>query len=193
MKADYWRQGVATILTAGLLTVGAFAQDGAEGEVNIQDEAPAAVVEVEEEAPTVKPAKPQIVDRDPFVNQLMTGRVISRVAPTRARGGGDDDTSEETFDDNDGGDLDDGGGEEFVEEVVEEVVIPEPDVTVNGIVSSGSGRQAIITTPTQTLLVSHGQKLGDYYVSGIGSDYVTLNYGGQKSFTVNLASEFGGN
>jgi Tfp pilus assembly protein PilP len=66
------------------------------------------------------------------------------------------------------------------EEVEEQV--PAPSVSISGIVSSGSGRQAIISTSNGTRMISPGMKLGDYYVANIGSDYVTFGYGGTQDF-----------
>lgn len=182
MKADYWRQGVATILAAGLLAIGASAQEGAEGEVNITEKAPTAASPAETAKPAPKPVKPQIVDRDPFVNQLMTGSVGTSTVGTRTRR-----VSAATSDGGSApapaaGEMTDG------EEVVE---IPAPEVNINGIVSSGSGRQAIISTSSGTQMITAGMKLGDYKVSSIGKNYVTFTYGGEKSFKVEMDNEFG--
>lgn len=183
MKADYWRQGVATILTAGLLAVGAAAQDGAEGEVNITDKAPTETSETASVKPAEKPVKPQIVDRDPFVNQLTTGTVFSSTTGTRsgarvrpkagssAVAAADDELSDEDLEE-------------------EEEEIPAPEVSVKGIVSSGSGRQAIISTSVGTRMITTGQKLGDYRVSSITAGAVTFTYGGTQSFKIPLDSEF---
>lgn len=183
MKAEHWRLGVATIMTAGLLAAGASAQNSAEGEVNIKDKTPAAASESEAAKPAGKPVKPQIVDRDPFVNQVITGTVRSTTAAVRpkpksgtaavaaAKGAT-------------------GGAAGKVEEV-EEIEIPAPEVTVNGIVSSGSGRQAIISTSNGTRMITTGMKLGDYRVATIGPNYVTFSYNGEKNFKVQLENEFG--
>ena len=186
MKASYWRQGIATILTASLLAVGAIAQDGAEGEVNITDEAPTETAQpAEKPEAAAKPIKPQIVDRDPFVNQLMTGNVIGgearsrgpRVRPSRA---GTDAVAAAD---------DDLGDDEFTDEV-EEIEVPAPQVSVNGIAYSGTGSSAIISTANGTRMITTGQKLGDYSVARIGPKSVTFTYGGEKSFEVPLNKEF---
>jgi len=183
MKADYWRQGVATILTAGLLAVGAVAQDGAEGEVNIQDKAPATTTEAEAPAAAARPIKPMIVERDPFVNQLLTGNVIGSSTGTRgprvkaSKAGTAAVASAQ--------------GAVAAAEQVEDIEVPAPEVTVNGIVGSNSGRQAIISTGVGTRMISPGQKLGDYRVSKIGPNFVTFTYGGTKDFKVEIDSEFG--
>jgi hypothetical protein len=190
MKADYWRRGVATVLAAGLLAVGAVAQDGAEGEVNITDTTPA---ETSESAPQAeeaeaKPIKPQIVDRDPFVNQLLTGNVISGDIATRApvrnikprpeakpaAAAGSVASADPITNPED----------------TEEVEIPAPEVSVTGIVSSGSGNQAIIKTNVGMKVINVGQKLGDYKVSAIGENYVVFSYGGEKTFKVPIDAEF---
>jgi hypothetical protein len=183
MKADYWRQGVATILTAGILAVGAAAQDGAEGEVNIQDKAPAAATETEAPEAAPKPIKPQIVERDPFVNQLLTGNVGTSTSGTRGP----------RVRASSAGNASDGAAvaSNAPEEEVEEVEIPAPEVTVNGIVQSSTGPQAIISTSVGTRMISPGQKLGDYRVSAIGAKSVTFTYGGEKHFKVEMDSEFG--
>jgi len=189
MKADYWRKGVATILTASLLAVGAIAQEGAEGEVTIEEQAPAVTSEAQPAAqPAAKPVKPQIVDRDPFVNQLLTGTISSATAPTRARsrtlkpksGTSAVAAAESSVS---------GGTTELTDEA-EAVEIPAPQVSINGIVSSGSGNQAIISTDVGTRMISEGQKLGDYSVSRISDRAVVFTYGGEKEFTVEMADEF---
>lgn len=189
MKADYWRQGVATILAAGLLAVGAVAQEGAEGEVNITDSAPTETAQPEtaSEAPA-KPIKPQIVERDPFVNQLLTGNVIPTSTGSRPQTRNIKPVTKSA----------DRGATVAAaappaaagEEVAEEVEIPAPEVTVTGIVSSGSGNQAIIKTNVGMKVINVGQKLGDYKVSSIGDTYVVFSYGGEKTFKVPLDSEF---
>lgn len=186
MKPDYWRRGVATIMTAGLLAVGAAAQDGAEGEVNITEKTPATTSETKPEAEkAAKPIKPQIVERDPFVNQLTAGVVISDSAPSRGprvKAGGNVASSG-------GGDKTDGDGKVLTDEGEEE--IPAPEVTVTGIVMSYSGNQAIISTDVGTRMISAGQKLGDYKVSSITNKKVVFSYGGEKYFDVPLEAEFG--
>lgn len=193
MKADYWRKGVATVLTAGLLATGAVAQDGAEGEVNIKDSAPAATSTPAETQAPAKPIKPQIVERDPFVNQLLTGNISTSTAGSRpatrnvrARPATNPITAAGTTAAAAPGAAASGA----VGEEAPEPEIPAPEVTVNGIVSSGSGRQAIISTGVGTRMISPGMKLGDYRVSTIGPNYVTFNYGGKKDFKVVIDNEF---
>ena len=195
MKSDYVRQGIATILTAGLLTAGVVAQDGAQEDVTIKDKAPAETSVTASVKPKAKQPRPQVIERDPFVNLLLTGGVSSSTARSRtikaASSDGDDDG---------GAGVDDGSledipdvldDEEIVEEVVEEIV--QPSVVVKGIVSSGSGRQAIIEAESGTFVVSPGKVLGDYRVSSIGVDYITLNTTeGAHSFTIPLESAFPG-
>lgn len=195
MKADYWRKGVATVLTAGLLATGALAQEGAEGEVNIQDSAPAATSTATETKPEARPIKPQIVDRDPFVNQLLTGNISTSTAGSRpaarnirARPAAAASNSIKAAGTT--ASAAPGAAAGAVGEEAPEPEIPAPEVTVNGIVSSGSGRQAIISTGVGTRMISQGMKLGDYRVSTIGPNYVTFNYGGKKDFKVMIDSEF---
>lgn len=186
MKADYWRKGVATLMTAGLLAAGAVAQDGAEGEVNITETAPAATsTEPAAKAPA-KPIKPQIVDRDPFVNLLLTGNVSAGTARSRPARSIKRSTPAAAAANNKAG----AAAGSVAAEQPPEPEIPAPEVTVNGIVSSGSGRQAIISTGVGTRMISTGQKLGDYRVATIGPDYVTFSYGGTKNFKVPIENEF---
>lgn len=190
MKSNFWRQGVVALLTAGLLATAAIAQEGAEGEVNIEEAPAATTSEVKPATPPPAPrVKPQIVDRDPFVNQLVTGVVLSDTAPSRrpapsvrpaTNASGSTASAQPTV-------TKTASGTEIEDEEVE---IPAPEVTVNGIVTSGHGRQAIISTSVGTRMITPGQKLGDYRVSNIGPDYVTFNYGGEKEFKVPLESEF---
>lgn len=184
MKANYWRLGIATIMTAGFLATGASAQNSAEGEVNIKDKAPAAASEAEAAKPAGKPIKPQIHHRDPFVNQIITGDVRSSTAGVRPKGVSKAGTTSAA-----GASPSTKGGAAKVEEP--EIEIPAPEVTVNGIVSSGSGRQAIISTNNGTRMISTGMKLGDYRVATIGPNYVTFSYNGEKNFKVPLENEFG--
>lgn len=185
MKADYWRRGVATIMTAGLLAVGAAAQDGAEGEVNITEAAPTATSEAAPEKPAAKPIKPQITERDPFVNQLTTGTVIGGSAPSRAARV----KPAAAASSGDSGKAVASSGKTIENQEVEE--IPAPEVKVTGIVMSGSGNQAIISTDVGTRMISTGQKLGDYKVSSISNKKVVFSYGGDKFFDVPLEPEFG--
>ena len=188
MRADYWRIGVATIMTAGFLAAGASAQNSAEGEVNIKDKAPAAASEGEQVKKEAKPVKPQIVDRDPFVNQILTGTVRSTTAVRRNPGQKSGTQVIGTAANTVKNAQANGGKGDEAAEVVE---IPAPEVTVNGIVSSGSGRQAIISTNAGTRMITTGMKLGDYRVASIGNNYVTFSYNGEKDFKVQLENEFG--
>ena len=188
MKADYWRRGVATVLAAGLLAVGAVAQDGAEGEVNITDSAPTETAQPEAaSAAPAKPIKPQIVERDPFVNQLLTGNVVATSTGSRAPVRNIQPVSKSPTS---GTTVAAAAPPAAGEEVAEEVEIPAPEVSVTGIVSSGSGNQAIIRTNVGMKVVNVGQKLGDYRVASIGDTYVVFSYGGEKTFKVPLDSEF---
>lgn len=205
MKADYVRQGVATFLAVGFLTVGALSQDGAQGDVNIKDEAATKAPTTASVKPSPKSPRPAVVDRDPFIN-LLTGGLSSssaRSRPLKSAGGDDGDIEGADADaDADGASADDSGdfGDdegldiEEIPEVIEEVIeIPEPNVVVKGIVSSGSGRQAILLADSGTFVVTPGQVLGDFRVSSIGVDYVTLYAPeGAHSFKIPLENPFPG-
>lgn len=185
MHTRHWRRGIATVLATGLLALGASAQNGAEGDVTIKEDTNVPKVQTTTAA-QAKPVKPTIVDRDPFVNQITQSGIVSPTTPKirpavrpaaannpepQARPGADPVAANPP-------------------EEVPVVEIPAPEVTVNGIVLSSSGSQAIISTSVGTKLITAGQKLGDYRVSSIGQNYVAFSYGGTKTFKVPLASEF---
>ncbi len=189
MNIKSLQRQLAVLLAAGLLSTAAFAQEGeATGEVNIEGETPAVSSPAPAEAaPSIGlPMKPQIVSRDPFVNTILSGEVYASYAPARtsrpaaapsiaaapqvtvppaARG-------------------------PQIEEEIEEEIIPAPEVTVTGIVSSGSGRYAIVNSGASSYLVTVGQKLADYRISAISTDSVTFSYSG-KSFEIEMEDEFG--
>ena len=190
MKTDIWRQGAAAILAAGLLAIAAVAQTGeASGEIKIEGEKPPAAA-AGETKPTAKPVKPTITDRDPFVNQVNAGTVrsdaVGRVrrtssdgpavrAPARAVGGNNAPVKAGAK------------GAAVAEEEVPEVIVPAPEVTITGIVRSGSGRVAIVNSGSSSYMVVPGQKLGDYRVSAITDTAVTFTHTG-KAFKVPIDS-----
>lgn len=59
---------------------------------------------------------------------------------------------------------------------------PPPPVTVKGIVLSARGNQAMLETPSRTLTVRQGDKLGDYRVEKIEARGVTFRFGKRTIF-----------
>jgi hypothetical protein len=190
MKTDIWRQGAAAILAAGLLTIAAVAQTGeASGEVKIEGEKPPAAAAAGTK-PTAKPVKPTITDRDPFVNQVNAGTVspdaVGRVRRTTSEGPAVRPPANRAA--SNGPSKGPGGkGTAAAEEEVPEVIVPAPEVTITGIVRSGSGRVAIVNSGTSSYMVVPGQKLGDYRVSTITDTAVTFTHTG-KAFKVPIDS-----
>lgn len=122
------------------------------------------------------PSKPQIVERDPFVNQMSNEIVVPPsivrpvVLPTAAS------LSENPVIEND-------------VEPIEPVAVSAPDVSVTGIVAVNGERQAILKAGSESRIVRVGQKLADYRVSRIDSHGVILSMG-SHNFEVPLDSEF---
>lgn len=187
MHTSNWRTGIAVFLATGLLAAGASAQEGATGDVDIKEKSPAVTQPADTTSSETRMVKPTIVDRDPFINQMTSNRILtpdrtnSPIRPIKKISPGNNNAEPQAR-----------PGADPVDETVavQEPEIPAPEVTVTGIVSSGSGSQAIISTSAGTRMVSSGQKLGDYRVSSIGPNYVSFSYGETKVFKVPLASEF---
>ncbi len=195
MKNEFWRRGIAAILTAGLLAIGAAAQEGeATGEVKIEGDVPPAATATAEVKPAVKVAKPMITNRDPFVNQLLTGEVTSGFTPrVRSRERTAAAPAERSVRPAASArSITPGANVAAVapEPIPEPVIIPAPDVTISGIVKAGGTRQAIVNAGSSSYIVSEGQKLADYRVSSITDTAVTFTYMG-KSFKIPIDSQFG--
>lgn len=177
MHTAHFRRGIVTALTTALLVAGASAQDGAQQDVNIKAQTQTPTVQA---APTSqKMVKPVLVDRDPFINQLQSNQLIRKPSPDRPNPKVDRLPGLQTSQ-----------GSQTAESEAVAAVVPAPDVKVNGIVTSGQERQAIISTSMGTRLISKGQKLGDYRVAAIGTNYVSFSYGGEKIFKVPMETEF---
>lgn len=71
-----------------------------------------------------------------------------------------------------------------------EPVVPPPQVTIHGIITSGSGNRAILASPNQTYIVRAGDKLGDYRVDSVQAKQVVFRYK-DKTFKIKLEDEFG--
>lgn len=196
MKNEFWRRGIVAILTAGLLAIGAVAQEGeATGEVKIEGDAPPAATATAEVKPATKVAKPMITNRDPFVNQLLTGEVTSgftpRVRSTRERTATAAPAGRSVRPAASARTISPGANvAAAAPEAPPAPVIPAPEVTIAGIVKAGGSRQAIVNAGASSYIVSEGQKLADYRVSSITDTAVTFTYMG-KSFKIPIDSPFG--
>ena len=186
MHTSYWRMGIAAILATGILAVGATAQEGASGDVTIKEKTPEVTTTTDATSSAdTKPIKPAIVERDPFINQLHSNRFPDydrpqvRPNPRPLKPDGNTQSPQARPD-----------ADPIATETEAPVEIPAPEVTVSGIVSSPSGSLAIISTNVGTRMITAGEKLGDYRVSSIGTDYVAFSYGQTKVFKVPMDSEF---
>ncbi len=190
-------RSLATLLLVSALVTAtgwsaAWAQEGeATGDVEITEDVDAAP----EATPDAKPArpnkmpKPALTDRDPFRNPILSGEVdggtISRGKDKRAKilarkkEAGEEGGEEVTDED----------GEVVYADEVEEEIEP-PAVTVTGIVSSSSGRRAILVSPDASYIVSVGDKLSVFKVSAISTSAVTFTYK-DRNFEVQMEDEFG--
>lgn len=142
---------LTTLLVAGFLTSGVYAQN--------------------------TDSKPQLVERDPFINQMQS-EVLVPIKPVRPKPiinpRPDHNPDIELVNPN--------------PTSTETSELQLPDVTVSGIVTSASGSQAILSTPTGEVMVVPGQKLGDFEVVTIGRTFVELKAGEQSDFRISLKS-----
>jgi hypothetical protein len=135
--------------------------------------------------PAAAPAKEDVTkpkkivsDRDPFVN--MSGTSDSKITKSGAQKGK---TVKAKAKEGPNGDK--------AKPDKEEVEIPPPNVTVQGILLSGTGNRAILTSPSMTYIVRQGDKLGDYKVSSVADKTVVFAFK-DKTFKLKLKDEFGG-
>ena len=180
MHTAHWRRGIVTALTTALLAAGASAQDGAQQDVNIKAQTQDPTVQTT--STSQKMVKPVLVDRDPFINQLQSNHFTGKTSPPKPDRYGDKDRGQQPTQIT--------RSSQSTESEAVAAVVPAPDVKVNGIVTSGKERQAIISTNVGTRLITTGQKLGDYRVAAIGTNYVSFSYGGEKIFKVPMETEF---
>ncbi len=196
MKQKTWQKGLVAAMVAGLLATASVAQEGeATGEVQIEGEATTTTTaEPEKPRQMGLPVKPQITTRDPFVNTILSGEVMggyvdrrprtspgpSVSAPTATVAAAAPATSPATA----------ARAATAAEDEEEEIDVPAPEVTITGIVSSGSGRYAIVSAGPSSYIVGVGQKLADYRVSQITNSAVTFSFMG-KSFEIEMEDEFG--
>ena len=186
-------RSIAPFLLVGFLVTAtgwsaAWAQDGdASGDVEITEDA-----EVEEKPAEVaqpkksgKMPKPELTDRDPFRNPVLSGEVDG--GSIRRDGGRARVLAKRS---EDGEPIVGEDGEEIIYEDEEEEEIEAPSVTISGIVSSGGGNRAILSSPDQTYIVSVGDKLSSFRVSAISAKSVTFTYK-DRDFKVEMEDEFG--
>ena len=189
-------RSLATLLLVSALVTAtgwsaAWAQEGeATGDVEITEDAEAAP-ETEPEAKPARPnkmPKPALTDRDPFRNPILSGEVdggtISRGKDKRAKI-----LARKKAAGEDGEEVTDEDGEIVYEDEIEEDIEP-PAVTVTGIVSSSSGRRAILVSPDASYIVGIGDKLSVFKVSAISASAVTFTYK-DRNFEVQMEDEFG--
>lgn len=148
-----------------------------------------APIEIKEEAPKKAPEaaapkeaagqKKAVSTRDPFVNYSASGGGVV----TKTEGAGSSDLVKK----NDKKDA--AKKADPAKPAVKEVEIPPPAVTVQGIVLSGSGNRAILTSPNQTYIVRTGDKLGDYKVDKVEAKTVIFRFK-DKTFKLTMADEF---
>ena len=140
------RRGIVAMVAAGLLFSIAGAQD--------------------------QPQKPQLVERDPFVNtnyQLTP----SPQRPTSMKQQSQDSTSPVVQE----------------QKPAEPTELAAPDVKVTGIVASQGQRQAILQSGTVTRVVTVGEQLSDFRVHQISEKGIVLRHSGHD-FEISLESEF---
>ena len=65
-------------------------------------------------------------------------------------------------------------------------MVPSPEVTVTGIVTTPGNRHAILRAGSSSIIVTEGQRLSDYQVKSIDATSVTFSAAGQD-FRVSLA------
>ena len=159
------QQGIIIALTAGFLSVGAQAQTGNPSTIS-----------------TLTKAKPILVERDPFVNQIRSTKLDSSFSVTKLHPQLINSPVVKT----DSNETPTTSESRVVAATPEVLVIPAPDVTISGIVSSGKGRQAIINSTGATRVITTGQKLGDYRVASIGKESVTFSYGDSDTFEISM-------
>ncbi|MCA9790731.1 MAG: hypothetical protein KC910_03020 [Candidatus Eremiobacteraeota bacterium] len=193
-------RSLATLTILGALVTGtgykvARAQEegDASGKVTISEDAetpktPDKPAKAEQQGPKKMP-KPKLTDRDPFINPIEAGTFSGGKTPKKG-----DPNAGPTVRAHDGegatANADAKGGDEaaYTDEEVEE--IDPPAVTISGIVSSGGGRMAILTSPDQSHIVRVGDKVGEYRVAGISERAVTFKIKDQ-TFKIIMEDEFG--
>ena len=150
---------------------------GAKETVEIKEEGKKKPPVAAKEAPA-NIQKKAVSNRDPFVNYSASGGgVVTKTEGT---------TSKDALAKKD---KKAGPNKAPKAEKPKEVEIPPPAVTVQGIVVSGSGNRAILTSPNQTYIVRSGDKLGDYKVDSVQPKMVVFRYK-DKTFKLKMEDQF---
>ena len=152
-------------------------QPGATTTVDIKDPKAKAPAAAPKEGPVNVPKK-IVNDRDPFIN--MSSSSGSSTITKTADGG-------KTL-------VKKGkkGDKDAPKEAKQEIEVPPPDVTVQGILLSHTGNRAILSSPKQTYMVRQGDKLGDYKVASVAEKTVVFSFK-DKTFKLKLKDEFSAN
>lgn len=183
----------------------AYAQEGGEAseEITISEDEPGAATETKtedaakkaEEAALLK-VRPKMTERDPFRNPIASGEVHGttvRRTPRPASTGRQEPTvkpAEGAAASTEGSAAAPAGPDAPAYGDEEEPEVSPPAVTVTGIISSGSGRRAILTSPDQSYIVSVGDKLAEYRVTAISERAVSFSLS-DRTFKLEMEDEFG--
>jgi len=188
--ASRLRRGSAALALAGTLTLCAACGGGGgteesgttdsgtppavSGEVQVTEEEMSQQTETTEVAPTPERRAPEVRSvgrvRDPFINPLQASVVPTEPqvsAPVSEAGTA-------------GAAVPMTGASFGALKKPKAPVMPTPDVTVTGLVRSGSGYRAILTGPDGSLIVATGQKVGPFQIASISPKGVVLTWKGQK-------------
>jgi len=147
---------------------------GAKETVVIKEEA-APKSQPKETLPSPSSAPKPKVNRDPFVHGAAAAPPPPPPTPDKPPAAGP-------------GKAEPGKGEAEITNT-KVVVVPAPEVKVQGILLSGKGNRAIVVGPNTTFIVKQGDKLGDYKVSSITNKQVVFAFK-DKKFPIKLESEF---
>jgi len=190
--ASRLRRGSAALALAGTLTLCAACGGGGgtgepettdsstppavSGEVQVTEEEVAQQPETPEVAPTPERRAPEVRSvgrvRDPFINPLeasvvpvepQAGAAVPAVGSTEA-----------------GAAAPVMGSSLGALKKPKAPVMPTPEVSVTGLVRSGTGYRAILTGPDGSLIVGTGQKVGPFQIASISPKGVVLAWKGQK-------------
>lgn len=147
---------------------------GAKETVVIKEETAPAKAQPKETLPAPGTAPKPKVNRDPFVHGAAAPPPPPPPTPDKPAAAGPAKTE---------------GGKEAVITDKPVVVVPAPEVKVQGILLSGKGNRAIVVGPNTTFIVKQGDKLGDYKVASITNKQVVFAFK-DKKFPIRLESEF---
>lgn len=149
---------------------------GAKETVVIKEEAAPAKAQPKETLPSPGSAPKPKVNRDPFVHGAAAAPPPPPPTPDKTEA-------------NTQGKSEPGKGEAVITDKQPQVIVPAPEVKVQGILLSGKGNRAIVVGPNTTFIVKQGDKLGDYKVASITNKQVVFAFK-DKKFPIKLESEF---